>query len=255
MPKEKHPLDVVAERLEAAADRPVAAQEASPDYWELRSATDESVGDSPQAVLREAHDWGESEGLGPDGFPAGPIPELRLQRKARWTDVLKAGLPASWSQGHLFNEKALAVFRQHDLGKVREYPAIVRDKKGVPRPLTYLHIRNIVEPTAIDFGRSEFYVADMIGIPKRQVGVSSFDDWQEKTQRAMEGQLDGCERFSRLDFRRLILSRDHLPTVDLFRLRRLGIAVYISARLREAIVRSGITGLEIKPNRRLFADR
>ena len=35
----------------------------------------------------------------------------------------------------------------------------------------------------------------------------------------------------------------------------LGVTVYVSARLTEAIASSGITGLEIKPNKRLFADR
>jgi len=66
MAHEKHPLDVLAERLEATADKPVAAQDVSPDYWELRSATDESVGDYPQAVTcnpDQVFKWGESEGL------------------------------------------------------------------------------------------------------------------------------------------------------------------------------------------------
>src|SRR4051794_37922756 len=99
MPHDKHPFDVAAERLEAIADQPVAAHEASPDYWELRGAADESVGDYPQVVLCEpdrVFEWGEAEGLGPDGFPAVPIPEQQLQPTARWTDVLSTSLPASW---------------------------------------------------------------------------------------------------------------------------------------------------------------
>lgn len=255
MQKRKHPLDVVAESLEAAADGPVAAQEASPDYWELRSATDESVGDYPQAVHSHPHqvlEWGDSGGLGPDGFPEVPIPELRLQRQARWTDVLSSSL---WSGGHVFNEKALAVFKQYDLGKVGDYPVVVRDKKGGARSLTYLHLRNVVEPTEIDFERSEFYLADMLGIPTGPVAIGSFDDWCEKTRRAREGELDGCEEFSEIDYKRLYFRPGHSPAVDYFRLARLGITIYISARLKEAILNSGITGLEIKPNRRLFADR
>ncbi len=254
MRKKKHPLDVVAERLEAAADEPVAAQEASSDYWELRSATDESVGDYPQAVLcdpEQVLQWGDSEGLGPDGFPEVPIPELRLQATARWTDVLSSSL---WSGGQLFNEKALAAFRQCDLGNAREYPVIVRGKrKGDARALTYLHIRNIVDPTAVDFEGSEFYLADILDIPTGPVTVHSFEDWCEKTRRAREGQLDGCEEFSQIDYKRLYFRPGHSPSVDYFRLARLGITIYISARLREAILNSGITGLEVKPNRRLFA--
>lgn len=105
---DKHPFDVVAERLQAAADWPVAAQDASPDYWELKFATDETVGDYPQAMIRESYDWGESAGLGPDGFPAVPIPKLELQATALWTDVLSSGL---WSEGYSLNPKALAVFQ------------------------------------------------------------------------------------------------------------------------------------------------
>jgi hypothetical protein len=257
VPDEKHPFDVAAERLEALADGPVAGQDASPDYWELRSATDESVGDYPQAVPcgpDEPLDWGESEGLGSDGFPAVPIPEQRLRPTARWTDVLSSSL---WSEGHLFNEKALAVFKRFDLGAFREFPAIVRDHAGSPRSLTYLHIRNrnALPATAIDFERSEFYLEDILGIPKWSVAVDSFDDWQEKVRRAREGQLDGCEEFSSIAYKKLFFRPGHAPPVDLFTFERLGIRVYISARLKEAIVGSGITGLEIKPNKRLFADR
>ena len=51
MAHDKHPFDIVAEQWEAIADQPVATQEASPDFWELRSAADESIGDYPQAVI------------------------------------------------------------------------------------------------------------------------------------------------------------------------------------------------------------
>lgn len=255
MRNKKHPLDVVAEGLEALADGPVAAQEASPDYWELHSATDKSVGDYPQVVLSDPDqvlEWGDSEGLGPDGFPAVPIPELELQPKARWTDVLSSSL---WSGGHLFNEEALAVFKQFDLGKAREYPVTVRGKRGAARSLTYLHIRNILEPTAVDFERSEFYLADILSVPTGPVAVHSYEDWCEKTQKARKGRLDGCEEFSMIEYKKLYFRPGLSPSVDYFKLARLGIKVYISARLKEAILASGITGLEIRPNKRLFADR
>ena len=248
---EKHPLDLVAARLEMAADLPVAAQAASPDYWGLQLATDDTVGDYPQVVVRRGHDWGEAQGLGPDGFPAIPIPELDLQSTALWTDVLSAGL---WSGGYLLNAKALAVFKQCDLGRFREYPAVVRDQAGVTRTLTYLYIHNVIQPTAIDFERAEFYVANTIGIPLRPVAINSFEEWEEVVHKAMEGELDGCKRFSMIYYKKLFFRRGHQPTVDLFEFARLGTTIYISARLRESIMNSGITGLEIKPNKRLFAD-
>jgi hypothetical protein len=251
----KHPFDFVAEKLEAIAAGPAAAQEASPDYWELHYPVD----NYPQAALPKPNvvfKWGEGEGLGPDGFPTIPIPELRLKGKGGSTDVLTAGFPASWSVGHICNEKALAVFKQFDLGNFREYPVAVRDAKGVARTLTYLLIRNAVPATSVDFTQSEFYLCDMVSVPQGSVAVTSVEDWTKKRKLASEGQLDGCEQFSRIDYKKLVLHRERLPTVDLFKLGPgLGIRVYISARLKDAIEASGITGLEIKPNKRLFAGR
>ena len=258
MAQEKHPLDAAIERLEALADKPVAAQEASPDYWELNFAADESVGDFPQAVLPETFQWGETEAIGADGFPAVAVPEQELQPAAHWTDVLSSNFPprdnpSAFSEGYLLNDKALAVFKQCNLGEFREYPAIVRDQTGAARSLTYLHIGNVIPPTAIDFERSQFYLADMLGLPKGPVAVNSFEEWLEKQRQAREGELDGCEEFSKIQYKKLFFRSGHTPSVELFRLARLGISVYISARLKDAIVNSGITGLEIKPNKRLFA--
>lgn len=248
---EKHPLDLVVARLEVAADMPVATQAASPDYWGLKFATDDTVGDYPQVVRREEYNRGEAQGLGPDGFPAVRIPELELQSTALWTDVLSSVL---WSDGYLLNDRALAEFKQCNLGQFREYPVVVRDHTGATRALTYLFIHNVIQPTAIDFERAEFYVANTLGIPLRPVAINSFEEWEEVQRKAMAGELDGCKRFSMVYYKKLFFRRNHLPTVDLFKFARLGTTVYISSRLRESIVNSRITGLEIKLNKRLFAD-
>lgn len=232
------------------ADVPVTEQDASADFWELSEAADDSVGDFPQVQFCKPPAWEGSGGLGADAFPLGPIPEQKLQKTAHWTDVLSSSL---WSGGYLLNDKALAVFKQCDLGESREYPAVVSDLSAARCSLTYLYVRNEVPPEAIDFERSEFYVAEMLGVPKAAVRVLSFEDWWAKTQRARTGKLDGCEEFSRLEFKRLYFKKGHAPSVDLFRLQRLSSRTYISARLKTALVNAGLTGLEIKPNRRLFA--
>jgi hypothetical protein len=261
MPDDKHPFDAAAERLEAAADTPVEAQDASPDYWELKFATDESVGDYPQAMSLEEQDWDESEedidesdGIGADGFPMLPsgLPKLELQSTAKWTDVLSSSL---WSGGYLLNHSALAPFKQCSLGDFREYPALVRDTTGSERSYTYVFLRNIIEPAAIDFERSEFYIEDILGIPKAPIDVNSFDDWLEMLAKANAGDLDGIEEFSSLAYKKLFFRHGHTPSVDLFTFARLGVGVYISARLKDAIVNSGITGLEIKQNKRVFANQ
>ena len=200
------------------------------------------------------YEWGQGEGLGPDGFPKVPIPEMKLKGRGRLTDVVLTELPVSWSVGYLYSEKALAVFKQFELGIFREYPVAVSGGKGVARTLTYLLIRKI-PPTSIDFARSEFYVTDMVSIPQGPVTITSAEDLADKRKLAREGQLNGYEKFSRIDYKRLVLLRDHLPTADLFRLERAGNQGVYFRRLKEAIEKSGITGLEIRENKRLFAGR
>jgi hypothetical protein len=254
MSKKKHSLDVVAEQLEARAAKPAARQNSSPDYWEFRCSGDIN----PQAALCKPNivfKWGDGEGLDSDGFPAVPIPDLQLKGKGKWPDVLSTALPASWTVGHLYNQTALAVFKNFNLGSFREYPVTVSDKKGVQHKLTYLLIRNRLPQTAIDFAQSEFYLADMLGDPLGPVEITSAKDWSKQLKLAMDGKLNDCEEFSTIEFKKLIILRDQLPNVDLFKLGGLGIGVYISAELKEAIEKSGITGLDIRPNKRLFADR
>lgn len=252
MPDQKHPFDVVAEQLEALADAPAAGNEASRDYWELSAASDETVGDYPQALAVDPPNQGESEGLGPDGFPAaaGESWELELQPAALWTDVLSSSL---WSAGYLLSDRALATFRGCDLGDHRTYATTVRDSAGEARPYTYLYLKNPVPPTAVDFGRSEFYIAGMLGQPGAPIAVDSFEDWQEQRRRARAGEIEGVKRFSTLDYKALRLRPGHAPAADLFTLEGMGIRVYITTRLRDAIVAAGLSGLEIRPNKRLFA--
>ena len=257
VPNEKHPFDLVADQLTAAADAPVAAQKVSPDYWELQLAADDSVGDYPQAAWAEEGESGEedgeiddTEGLGPDGFPNLPdgLPELALRPGAKWTDVLSSCL---WSEGYLLSPAAHATFGRFDLGNSREYPAVVRGHDGERRPYTYIYCDNQVEPDAIDFRSSEFYITNMLGVPGPAVSVDSFEERSAKLELALAGKLDGCGRFSRIEHKTLFFKPGRRPTVDLFSLSRLGIRVYITAALRGAILEPGITGLEIKENRRL----
>ena len=257
MTSSKHPFDVAAEQMEIAADSPVRDQNVSTTFWELRSATNvDVVGDYPQTEPCEddiPFKWGDSQGLGADGFPVVPFPDQKLRSSALRTDVMKAGIPASWSIGHIFNDKALSVFKQFDLGHFKEYQVKVVDRGGKSHAMTYLHIRNVVDPSAVDFSRSVFLVVDMIGLPLGTVDVNSFDDWVKKTQLAQQGKLAGGEEFSRLDFSTLSFLPGHDPSTDYFTLARLSTSIYVSVRLKDAIAQSGISGLEIKPNKRVFA--
>ena len=249
MSNKKHPFDLAAERLEAIAAQPAAEQDASPDFCECEVEVDDQAQMvEPSSVVLS---WGPSKGLGADGFPMIPIPAMRVKGKPPWTDVLSTDLP--WREGYLLNEKALALFRRLELGEFREYPVTVQDRKGNAFLLTYVLIRNEIAPASFDFARSEFYLCDMVGVPKEPVAVESFEEWAAKIVLARKGELNGCEKFSRLAFKKLRFLSGSAPRVDHFTLGRLASTVYVSSRFKEALAASGIAGLEIRPNRRLFA--
>lgn len=260
MTENKHPLDEVAEQLEAEEQAPVAAQEASPDFWELRHAADETVGDYPQAV--EANpvepEWNpetgyeidETEGLDPEGYPRQPIAQQKLQETAKWTDVLSANL---WSEGYLMNDKAAAVFKACELGDCKAFAVGTLDHDGSERGLTYLYFKNEVPATAFDFERSTFYVTDMLGGPLGDIDINSFEQWKAQLDLATEGKLVGGKKFSGIRAKELFFKRGEMPGADLFTIERIGAATtYITKRLRDALVAAGITGLDIRENKRLY---
>lgn len=250
MDSKKHPLDIAAGQLEALADAPSANQPSSANFWEFRCATDDTVGDYPQAIFQEMPDWGDSEGLGADGFPSIPIPPQILQPAAKWTDVLSSSL---WPDGYLVNEKALAAFKRVNLGNFRQYPACVSDQKGKVHSLVYLHLRNIVEPDKIDFARSRFHVADILGMPGDPIDIQSFADWERNLQLAMDGELNGCDEFSSLEYSPLHFIEGFRPPADVFQIARLDTTVYASAKLRAVMLEESVTDVNFKENRKLVA--
>ncbi|NUM56069.1 MAG: hypothetical protein HUU46_20710 [Candidatus Hydrogenedentes bacterium] len=251
---DKHPLDEAAEQMQAAAEKPVADLAPSPDYWEFKTAEDDSVGTFPQAepvVEAKRGQPGHQSCVDSFGFPDLPdgLPAQKLKRPAKWTDALSLYV---WRDGYLLNEAALQVFRQVNLGNYREYPTTVTGGKHDERAYTLVYVDNSIPPEALDFERSEFYVQDMISIPIAPIEIDSYEEWLAATKQARNGELEGGEKFSRIGYKRLYFRQGQSPNVDLFHLGRLGIRKYISSRFRRAINESGISGLLIKPNRRLF---
>lgn len=251
MTKEKHPFDAAAEELESISDGPVADQNPSADFWELRYSTDDTTGNFPQAEHIK-FDWeslDDSDGLGEDGFPAKNISKLQLREHAKLTDVLSCNL---WRDGFLVNSNALEGFKKCNLGNYREYPVELLDHEKNKHPLIYLYHQNILTPESVDYKRSEFYLEEMLGIPKDPIQVDSFSDWQAKVTLARAGKLNGCEEFSGLAFKKLYLLPGHNPDTDIFRIARLGVRVYVTTEFRKVMLNLGVTGINFKINRRVY---
>ena len=128
--KRPNPLDALAEELTARANEPMKRQTASKTTWELHHSSDAATcGDYPQVVFSRDLNWGDSDGLTKTGFPPRSIPELKIQRRAKWTDILSSQL---WRDGMLMTYDAADVFRKANLGTFRKYNVTVLDRDGTP---------------------------------------------------------------------------------------------------------------------------
>lgn len=246
-------LDELAIQMETAVDRFIGNQNASRAFVEVRFATDDSAGYYPQAAIDGAQVYLEDDG-NPfyDRCPRSlrePI-RLKLRRAAKWTDVLSSDL---WSEGFLLADAALAVFAQLPLGTAQRYKAEVSRGKE-RRAYTYVFFANNVTHADIDFERSAFYIADMIGSPQRLVDIASAEDFDRKRKMISAGELDGCRRFSRLEFKSYSLRPGRTPQAAVFGLGTFGTQLYVHRDLYDALRAAEVTGLDFKRNNRLFAD-
>jgi len=252
--KDRSELDELAFQMENAVDRFIGNQNASPNFVMVRYATDESAGNYPQAALDESKTYLEDDG-DPyrDRFPksvAKPI-QLKLRCAAKWTDVLSTdGL---WSEGFLTTPDALSVFTQFPLGNTRQYTAEVKHGKQ-NKAYTYLFFANHVALEDVDFKKSEFYIADMIGSPQSVIKVATADDFLKKREQLSQGEVEGFRRFSRLECKRIQFLPRHAPGASVFGLGTLGGRMYVRQELYEALRAVGVTGLAFKRNNMLFDD-
>ncbi|MBI1348790.1 hypothetical protein GC163_21160 [bacterium] len=246
-------LDDLAIQMETAVDRFIGDQNASRGFVVVRFATDESAGHYPQAAIDGPQVYLEDDG---DPFydrcPRSlrePV-KLKLRRAAKWTDALSSDL---WSDGFLLSAPVLAVFSRFPLGVVQQYKAEVSRGKD-RRAYTYVFFANHVTHADIDFERSEFYIADMIGSPQRLVDIASAEDFDRKRQLVCDGELDGCRPFSRLEFKNVRLLPGRTPQAAVFGLGKFSTQLYVRRDLYEALRDAAVTGLDFKRNNRLFTD-
>lgn len=244
-------LDDLAVRMESALDRFLGNHDAPQSFVQVRFAADETVGNYPQAALDQSQVYLEDDGSPyRDRFPRSvrePV-QLKLRRGAKWTDVLSSDLR---SEGFLLSERALGVFEQLPPGNVRKYPAEVSGGRQ-RRPYTYFFPANHITHADIDFSRSEFYIADMLGDPQGLIEVVSAEDFDLKRKQVNQGEWEGCRRFSSLKFKRMYLN--HAPQAAVFGLGTFGGEMYVRRELYEALRQAEVSGLEFKRNNRIFAD-
>lgn len=244
-------LDEFAFQMESALDRFIGNENAPQSVLRVSFAADASVGNYPQAALDRSQEYLETDGSRYlDRFPRSvrePL-QLKLRRGAKWTDVLSSDLP---SEGFLLSERAVATFARFPLGKAQHYKVEVSGGRE-RRAYTYLFFANHLTHDDIDFTRSEFYIADMIGDPQRLIEIVSAEDFDQKRKQVNQGELEGCKRFSALKFKSMHLKPGHAPQTSVFGLGAFGGEMYVRRELYDALRRADVTGLEFKRNNRIF---
>jgi hypothetical protein len=175
----------------------------------------------------------------------------RRPSAAKWTDVLSSELP---SEGFLLSGHALAIFEQYPLGNARQYQAAVKGRRE-QRAYTYVYFANHITHDDVDFRRSEFYIADMLGDPQRLIEIVSADDFDQKRKQINRGELEGCKRFSALRFKSMRLKPQRAPQAAFFGLGPFSSTeVYVRRELYEALRHAEVTGLEFKRNNKIYGD-
>ena len=245
-------FDQTARQLEQGAEKIVEWQRGSPAFAEIAFAADQSTGEYPQ--VSDASKQKNFENDGGHYHDRVPLPlreplEYVLNRNAKWTDVLSS---SPFSQGYLLNGKALAEFEKFELGNVKQYAAVVRSSDGTSKAYTYLFVANHIDPLNIDFANSQFYVSDMVSQPMFPIEVSSPENLWQLMEQARKGEIDGSEKFSRIMFQKLVFASDSGPEAAVFGLGRLSAKFYANSHFVDSVITAGISGLEFKPNTRLF---
>ncbi|MEX0793958.1 MAG: hypothetical protein WD045_12540 [Pirellulaceae bacterium] len=245
--KQQHPFDAAADALVAREKRATKRQTASTTVWELHHSSDsKTCGNYPQAVFATDPDFGDSDGLTKSGYPPRRSYELKMQRNAKWTDVLSSHL---WSDGFLMTYDAAAVLETGSLGDYRKYDVTVLDHDATPWSLCYLYFKNTIQLDAIDYAQSSFLLVDILSDPIRTIRLKSKTDFERTTVAAREGTLKGCERFSRIAPKQVFLNAKDRPTCDIFRLARFGPCFFASQRLCNTIESNELSGIDICENR------
>ena len=207
------------------------------------------VGDYPQASFLKTRDGFEDDGgHHHDRFPKPkrtPV-RLRLRPEVKWTGVLSA----SGTHGCLVvDDEALKVFRRFRLGVSQVVPATVQGPRREKRAYHCLFIANHLGHDEVNFAESKFKFVDMLRDLIAPIKITSATDYEAKVTLARKGELPKAEAFSRIIFTRFAVRRAALPDADLFGAARFLRGLLVSDALKNALEASGVSGIDLTPNR------
>ncbi|KAA9345890.1 hypothetical protein [Adhaeribacter soli] len=167
--------------------------------------------------------------------------KIELYKSSKLTDLISTA--AISAHAFVLSKKALDVFRYFKLGNHKIYPATVYHKQNA-HEYGILHFVNDLHG-GLDFSKSKFYVANLLGGYEFDIDVTDEEDYKNKQQLVKTAQYPNTKKwwFVRLKWG---VFKKGVSQPDIFNISSSNIEPYVSYDLAQAVVENGLTGFEFK---------
>jgi hypothetical protein len=167
--------------------------------------------------------------------------QIKIHKTSKLTDCISTAAIAA--HAFLLSKRTLDIFRQFDLGNYKTYPATVFHN-DVAHEYGVIHFVNDLH-SKLDFAKSKFYVADMLGSYQFDVDVTDEKDYESIRQLIKQGEYPNTEKWSYLSLKFGVFQNGIIPP-DIFTIFSSSTNPYITTRFAQTIFDNELTGFKIE---------
>lgn len=167
--------------------------------------------------------------------------KIELYKSAKLTDLISTAAFSAYA--YLLSKKALDIFKKFNLGRYRIYPATVYHK-GAEHEYGVLHFTNDLIDH-LDFTRSKFYVANILGGYEFDIEINSKEDYEKKRKQVKNAEYPNTEEWWYVNLKWGVW-KEKMTVTDLFTIFSSDSNPYVSKELSEEILNKELTGFEFK---------
>jgi hypothetical protein len=164
-----------------------------------------------------------------------PVIKFELKKRCKLTDVLSI---LEINTGFLISPKVKNIFDQFHLMRHQYFEATIQSKDGNLHQYYWLHLTEPDLTKKIDYEKSIFYETEWT-FRKELIKLDSYKHYEKLKAKDTEASFG-----VRLD--KIALSDSFDKNLDLFKFTPFGINVYISERLKNALVENNIISFKIE---------
>lgn len=176
------------------------------------------------------------------------IPDLNyfvVHNKANLTDLLSnAILPAT---GLVISKKLKDILQDFNLISNKIYPAKVFHKKEI-QEYYYLHVGTTLAEI-VNYQKSSFIILLNYAHNIGQINISSFNDYHQKKEKI---KVDNPGKTVSIWAEKICFTEDFDQKLDFFKIGIFDTDLYVSEKLKKALIKEKITGLHIELTNKLI---